>query len=208
MITKDTNPKDAVGDKKTPLWLLSPIAKAAWAVAHFAGVLKYGAWNWRAAGVRTSVYLSAIERHLDAYKSGEEHDPVDGSHHLGNIMACAAILLDAKAAGKLTDDRPPSVDVRPAYAEAEAAMAKLREQYADKSPRHYTIADTEGAAPRLAIGTRVLVSHVDEDDIRGPVSGCRGEVIDNDGSDYNPWYVQLDDGRRVYFEADELEVLP
>ena len=30
---KDSNPKDAIGDKKVPLWLLSPIAKVAWATA-------------------------------------------------------------------------------------------------------------------------------------------------------------------------------
>lgn len=140
---KDTNPKDAIGDKKMPLWLLSPIAKAAWAIAQFAGLVKYGAWNWRVAGVRSSIYLSAMQHHMDAYMSGEEHDPVDGSHHLGNIMACAAILLDAKAAGKLTDDRPPSVNIRAAYKEGEAVMAKVREQYASLvPPRHYTIADT------------------------------------------------------------------
>lgn len=141
--TKDTNPKDAIGDKKVPLWLLSPIAKAHWAVAQFSGLIKYGAWNWRKAGVRKSIYLSAMQRHMDAYLSGEEHDPVDGTKHLGNIMACAAILLDAEAAGKIVDDRPPSVGLREAYAEVEATMAKLREQYADKAPRHYTIEDTE-----------------------------------------------------------------
>jgi hypothetical protein len=82
-------------------------------------------------------------RHIDAYTSGEEFDPIDGTHHLGNIMACAAILLDAKAAGKLNDDRPPSVGLREAYAFIEEAMAKLRDQYSDRSPRHYTIDDTE-----------------------------------------------------------------
>src|ERR1700674_131625 len=105
---KDTNPKDAVASNRIPLWLLSPIAKAHWALAQFAGMLKYGAWNWRSTGVRSSAYTSALSRHIDAYISGEEFDPVDGTKHLGNIMACAAILLDAEAAGKLTDDRPPS----------------------------------------------------------------------------------------------------
>lgn len=142
---KATNPKDLIGDTKVPMWLLSPIAKAHWALGQFAGMLKYGAWNWRAAGVRSSVYISAMERHIEAYKSGEEYDPVDGSHHLGNIMACAAILLDARAAGKLTDDRPPSVEVRSTFAFVEGAMAKLKLQYADKKPRHWTIADS--AAP-------------------------------------------------------------
>lgn len=149
--TKASNPKDAISDTKVPLWLCSPIAHAHWALGQFAGLLKYGAWNWRAAGVRTSVYASAMKRHLDAYTSGEELDPVDGSHHLGNIMACAAILLDARAAGKLIDDRPPSVSVRPTYNFVEGAMAKLREKYKDwlpggpKAPRHYNIADTEFA---------------------------------------------------------------
>lgn len=144
-IVKQTNPKDAIGDTKVPLALCSPIAHAHWALGQFAGMTKYGSWNWRAAGVRSSVYLSAMKRHIDAYASGEEHDPVDGSHHLGNVMACAAILLDAQAAGKLTDDRPPSVSVRPTYSFVERAMVKLRDMYKDKLPRHYTILDTEDA---------------------------------------------------------------
>jgi len=140
---KDTNPKDAAAQSRIPLWLLSPIAKANWALAQYAGMIKYGAWNWRVAGVRASVYLSAMQRHIDGYLSGEEFDPIDGTHHLGNIMACAAILLDAKAAGKLTDDRPPSVGIRTAYSFLEKLMTKLREQYADKAPRHYSIDDTQ-----------------------------------------------------------------
>ena len=140
---KASNPKDAAGDTRIPLWLLSPIAKIAWAMAQFAGLLKYGAWNWRIAGVRASIYISAMERHIEAFKSGETYDPVDGTYHLGNIMACAAILLDAQAAGKFIDDRPPSVNHRPAIAEGEALIAKLKEQYKDRDPRHWTIADTE-----------------------------------------------------------------
>lgn len=142
-VGKDTNPKDAIAGNKVPLWLLSPIAKAYWALAQFSGMLKYGAWNWRKAGVRTSVYLSAIHRHVDAYESGEELDPIDGTKHLANIMACCAILLDAEAAGKLTDDRPPSVSVRQAYAAVEWQMVQLRERYAAKTPKHYDIRDTE-----------------------------------------------------------------
>ncbi len=147
VVVKDTNPKDAAAVDRIPLWLCSAIAKAHWAVAQFAGFLKYGGWNWRVAGVRSSVYTSAIRRHLDAYENGEEYDPIDGTHHLGNIMAGAGILLDARAAGKLLDDRPPSVDVRPTYGLLEGVMGTLRVKYADRSPRHYTIDDTkEGGA--------------------------------------------------------------
>ena len=142
-VTKDTNPKDAAATTRIPLALCSYIAKAHWSLAQFAGMLKYGAWNWRSAGVRSSVYISALQRHIDAYASGEEADPIDGTHHLGNIMACAAILLDAQAAGKLVDDRPPSVDIRATYGALEKLAAKLIAQYADRKPRNYTIADTE-----------------------------------------------------------------
>ena len=142
-VGKDTNPKDAIAGNKIPLWLLSPIAKAHWALAQFAGMVKYGAWNWRKSGVRYSVYLSAIDRHLSALVSGEETDPVDGTNHLGNIMACCGILLDAKAAGKLVDDRPPSVRIRPTYEALEVLMPALREKYKDSTPQHYTIEDTE-----------------------------------------------------------------
>lgn len=139
--TKATNPKDAAAGNRIPLWLLSPVAKAHWALAQFAGMLKYGAWNWREAGIRKSVYLSALQRHVDGLLSGEIYDPVDGTRHEGNIMACAAILLDAEAAGKVVDDRPPLLSHRPTYAELELLMEKLRRQYADKNPRHHTILD-------------------------------------------------------------------
>lgn len=141
-MSKPTNPKDFLGVKKAPLHLLSPHAKAAWAVAQLVGASKYGAWNWRVTGVRASVYIAAIQRHLDKWVEGEETDTEDGQHHLGAVMASAAILLDAIAAGKLVDDRPPSVSLGPAYQAAEKAAAHLAEKYADIYPRHYTISDT------------------------------------------------------------------
>ena len=140
---KETNPKDAIADKKLPLWLLSTTAKIQWALAQFAGMVKYGAWNWRPAGVRASVYISAMERHLEAFKNGERLDPTDKTHHLGNIMACCAILIDAEEAGNMTDDRPFMLNHRRALEEAEATMAYIREKYADKLPRHWTIADSK-----------------------------------------------------------------
>jgi hypothetical protein len=140
---KPSNPKDQAAETRIPLWLCSATAMVHWSLAQFAGLLKYGAWNWRIAGVRTSVYISALKRHIKAYEEGETYDPVDGTRHLGNIMACASILLDAEAEGKLIDDRPPSSKgYRAAVAEGEATMAALREQYKDRTPRHWTIADS------------------------------------------------------------------
>jgi hypothetical protein len=90
------------------------------------------------------VYIAAIQRHLDAYSCGEEVDPIDGTHHLGNIMAGAAILLDAKAAGKLTDDRGPRINLRTTYRPLEELAAELIRKNTGKKPRHYTIDDSEG----------------------------------------------------------------
>lgn len=143
--TKDTNPKDAIASAKLPLWLLSPIAKAHWAVAQAVGMVKYGAWNWRVAGVRSSIYASAIQRHFDRWQSGEDYDPVDGQSNLGAIMACCAIMLDAEAAGKLTDDRPPSVPVQGTYDQMEAVFKASieRAKAAGMNPTHMTIKDTQ-----------------------------------------------------------------
>jgi hypothetical protein len=141
---KPTNPKDAIATNKLPSHLVSPIVKAYQAIAHYLGNVKYGAWNYRAAGARASVYRAALDRHMDAWWEGEELDPADGTPHLANALACIGILLDAKHSGKLIDDRPPSLhgELAKVRAEFEALMPKIREQYADRDPHHYTIADT------------------------------------------------------------------
>ena len=70
------------------------------------GAEKYGAYNWREKGVRLSVYLAAIDRHLAAYKDRQDLDPESGKSHLCHVAACLAIIADADAIGKLEDDRP------------------------------------------------------------------------------------------------------
>ena len=142
---KPANPKDAIATDKMPMHLVSPIVKLYQAIAHYLGNIKYGAHNYRVAGARASVYKSAMDRHMDAWWEGQEDDPTDGTPHLANALACINILIEAKHSGKLTDDRPPSriapyMELRSRF---EALMPKLRIQYADKNPRHYTIADTD-----------------------------------------------------------------
>jgi hypothetical protein len=140
---KPSNPKDAIATNKLPSHLVSPIVKAYQAISHFLGNVKYGAWNYRGAGARASVYKAALDRHVDAWWEGEEYDPTDGTPHLANALACLGILIDAKHSGKLVDDRPPSLHAELARvrAEFEALMPKIRERYADKDPKHWSIAD-------------------------------------------------------------------
>lgn len=144
MRDKPGNPKDIIAVNKLPTWLVSPIVKAYDAIAHFLGNVKYGAWNWRGAGARVSVYKSALDRHMDAFMEGEWYDPTDGTPHLANAKACLNIIIDSFHSGTLIDDRPPSnhKELARLRAEFEAMMPRIREQYKDKAPYHFTIADT------------------------------------------------------------------
>lgn len=142
---KPTNPKDLIGSSKIPLHLWPTTASAMGSIGLLNGALKYGRTNWRAAGIRASIYIDALKRHADAWFEGEEVDPDDGVPHLAAILACAAILVDAQAAGKLVDDRA----VRGGYRDLVTALTphvqRLKELHAGKDPHHYTIADNPDA---------------------------------------------------------------
>lgn len=140
---KSTNPKEAFGDAKLPLHLWPTTATAMGSVALLDGALKYGRSNWRVAGVRATTYIAAIKRHLQLYEEGENTAEDSGVPHLGHILACVAILIDAKAAGKLNDDRAVRGGYQDLVAELTPMVAELKRRHADKNPRHYTIQDNE-----------------------------------------------------------------
>jgi hypothetical protein len=141
---KPSNPKDAAGADRAPLDLTPSIAEIEQSLAQLAGKLKYGAWNWRHAGVRASVYVAAAKRHLARWMAGEERDAVEDTHHLASVMACMAIVIDAQAAGKLVDDRPPStVDLDAAMTKAQERAAHLIALYGGRKPRDFSIGDTD-----------------------------------------------------------------
>jgi hypothetical protein len=151
MTPKDklTNPKDAIGSSKVPLHLVPETMRAYAAVAFLEGALKYGTANWRVAGVRTSIYYSALQRHLSKWWNGEEADPDTGVPHLASALACIGIIVDAREVGKLTDDRPPRADVGALLARLEAGpTAGLLALYGDRNPTHYTIEDSSQESPR------------------------------------------------------------
>lgn len=140
---KQGNPKDAIGDTKMPMHLVSGVVKLYQALAHFLGNVKYGAWNYRAEGARASVYRAALDRHMDAWWEGEENDPDDGTPHLANAICCINILIEAKEAKKLIDDRPPSSNYREVSKRLTPLVAQIKEKYKDRKPVHYTI-ETKG----------------------------------------------------------------
>ncbi len=139
--SKPTNPKDALATTRLPLHLVPDTMAMFASLAFFEGASKYGAYNWRVAGVRASVYVAAARRHLAKWFNGEDADPATGVPHLSSALACIAIILDASAAGKLTDDRAPALPLTALGDGMEQIVASLQAQFAGRNPKHCTIAD-------------------------------------------------------------------
>jgi dATP/dGTP diphosphohydrolase len=137
------NPKDIVGSGKLPLHLVPDTGVALEALAFAEGALKYGAYNWRVAPVRASIYVAALRRHLTKWLNGEEADAKSGVPHLASARACLAIILDAQAHGTLIDDRPPSAPelVKLIDEDAIKVLENLQELYGHNEPHHHTIGD-------------------------------------------------------------------
>ena len=140
---KPSNPKDAIGSDKLPLHLWPTTATALGSLALLDGALKYGRSNFRRIGVRASIYVDAAKRHMDAWFEGEDCDPASGLPHLAHALACIAIIVDAQAADKLTDDRMTPGGYRALVESLTPHVPRLRKLHADKNPKHYTIADAE-----------------------------------------------------------------
>jgi hypothetical protein len=137
--TKPSNPKDAFGSAKLPLHLVPDTMVNFAALAFLEGSLKYGQYNWRIAGVRTSIYVAAMRRHISKFQNGEWADPKTKVPHLANALACIAIILDANVSGQLTDDRPPIQEANAKFIdECEQSVAHLKDLFKDHSPTQYT----------------------------------------------------------------------
>lgn len=141
--TKPSNPKDIIGSDKLPFHLWPETATILGSLALEDGALKYGRSNFRAIGVKASIYYDAARRHLNAWFEGQDTDPDSGLPHLAHLLACVAILVDAGAHDQLNDDRQFSKNS--GYLKLLAVMTphvkRLKEKHADKSPKHYTIGD-------------------------------------------------------------------
>lgn len=142
-MTKPTNPKDAIGTDKLPLHLWPDSATAYGCIALLNGALKYGRLNWREAGIRPSIYVDAVKRHVTDWFEGQDFDPEDGVHNLSAALACLAILVDALESRQLNDDRNyRGGSWRNARAAMEPHVKRLKELHAGRSPHHYTISDS------------------------------------------------------------------
>lgn len=139
------NPKDAIGALKIPLELWPAEATALGSLGMLEGALKYGRNNFIAGdGVIASIYAAAAKRHIDAWFEGENDAPDSLSPHLGNALASLAIIVKAQAHGKLIDDRnysPNPGAYRRFMDSLTPHVARLKEMFKDKNPKHWTIND-------------------------------------------------------------------
>lgn len=148
MNEKPSNPKDIIGSDKLPLHLWPMTATAMGCLGMLDGMLKYGRGNFRAIGVRSSIYVDACLRHLFAWMEGEDNTTDSKIPHLAHALACLAIIVDAQAAGKLNDDR----NIRGGYLQLLEDLTphvkRLKASHAGKHPHHYTIQDSGEESPR------------------------------------------------------------
>lgn len=120
--TKPSNPKDAVGINKPSLSVLPitallvcgvsmkdihPSTVYTLALGLYEGARKYGRHNYRAIGVRASVYYDAAMRHLSSHAAGETIDPDSGLTHTVKAACTLLVLMDSILSNSCTDDRPP-----------------------------------------------------------------------------------------------------
>lgn len=131
---KDTNPKDAIGIGKVPMSCLSFPVLMEMGLGMMEGGAKYGKFNFRAIGVRSSVYLDACFRHLAAWYEGEDIDSDSGISHLVKAMTTLMVLRDAQMRGKMNDDRPPGTS---GFISVLNEKAKKIADSADKNIKHY-----------------------------------------------------------------------
>lgn len=153
MSDKPTNPKDMMGVMKAPMSTVSAPVMAEVGVAMLEGALKYGRHNYRAVGVRASVYYDATMRHLMDWWEGQDIDPDSGMSHITKAITSLVVLRDSMIQGNWSDDRPPHSPEF--YVELNQKVAALREKYSDRDPVHYTQAHmTEGFGQQNTIDCR------------------------------------------------------
>jgi len=131
-----TNPKDIVGQSKASTHCIPPVALLEMGAAlHFGayhakradGGEGYGPFNWREQRLRMNIYTDALMRHYLAFMDGQDRADDSKAHHLGHIMACCAIIMDAMELETMDDTRP---DITGQY---NKVAARIRDQNLDRA---------------------------------------------------------------------------
>lgn len=69
------------------------------------GAKKYGVYNWQK-GLNYSSVVDSLERHVLAFRNGEDRDKESGEYHMAHVAVNALFLLYYQAKGMIEyDDR-------------------------------------------------------------------------------------------------------
>jgi Domain of unknown function (DUF5664) len=74
--------------------LLPPLALKATVEILTFGAQKYERDNWKKVPDSKRRYFDALQRHLWAWKQGEQNDAESGKHHLAHAMCCLMFLYE------------------------------------------------------------------------------------------------------------------
>lgn len=94
-------------DEKTRFDLIPEFANEQFAKVLTYGARKYSDNNWKR-GMPFTVILASLERHLQAFKRGEDYDPETGLLHTAHIMCNSAFLTEYYKIYPQGDDRQHS----------------------------------------------------------------------------------------------------
>jgi hypothetical protein len=92
------------GRKLEEYALIPPAPLAELARVYGFGAKKYEPNNWRK-GYRWNLSISALYRHIEAWRQGETHDSESGLHHLAHAMFHLNTLMEFERLQLGTDDR-------------------------------------------------------------------------------------------------------
>jgi len=154
---KDTNPKDSCGIRKVPIHNVPMHVISEVGLAMMEGHRKgYRSHNYRVAGVRASVYVDAVWRHVfEQWWEGQDVDPDSMLSHITKGIASLIVLRDSMMMGNWIDDRPPKHDTKWIHKLNEHA-SKLIDKYPE-APEPYTELNT--VEPEMGYSKRVYLSH-------------------------------------------------
>ena len=92
------------GVKQERFDLIPPVPLRELASVYGFGCQKYDDNNWFR-GYKWGLSIGAMERHLNAWKAGETHDPESGLHHLAHVAWHCMTLMEFERSQRGTDDR-------------------------------------------------------------------------------------------------------
>jgi hypothetical protein len=89
---------------KSQYGLLPPVALEETVKVLTYGAEKYEPDNWRRVPGAIDRYFDALQRHVWAWKRGEEIDPETGLHHMAHAICCAMFICELEILNRKKDE--------------------------------------------------------------------------------------------------------